>query len=69
MRVKACTDGQTDEQTERQTECINTFQFCWKVLKICIFLLGESDRRSKLDSNLQICQIGNNQIVNIFINI
>ena len=28
-RVRACTDG----QLERQTECINTFQLCWKVLK------------------------------------
>ena len=25
--------GQTDRQTDRQTECINTFQLCWKVLK------------------------------------
>ena len=23
---------QTDGQTDRQTECINTFQLCWKVL-------------------------------------
>ena len=23
----------TGEQTDRQTECINTFQLCWKVLK------------------------------------
>ena len=22
-----------DRQTDRQTECINTFQLCWKVLK------------------------------------
>ena len=22
-----------NRQSERQTECINTFQFCWKVLK------------------------------------
>ena len=29
MRVRAWTDRQTD----RQTECINTFQLCWKVLK------------------------------------
>ena len=25
--------GQTDIQTDRQTESINTFQLCWKVLK------------------------------------
>ena len=28
-RVRTGADGQTD----RQTECINTFQLCWKVLK------------------------------------
>ena len=28
MRVRACTDGQTGSQTE----CINTFQLCWKDL-------------------------------------
>ena len=28
------TDGNTDERlSDRQTECINTFQLCWKVLK------------------------------------
>ena len=25
--------AQTDRLTDRQTECINTFQLCWKVLK------------------------------------
>ena len=25
--------GQTDRQTDRQTECLNIFQLCWKGLK------------------------------------
>ena len=28
-RIRVCTGGRTD----RQTECISTFQLCWKVLK------------------------------------
>ena len=32
-RVRAPTDRKTDGQTDRQTECINTFHPCWKVLK------------------------------------
>ena len=29
MRIRTCTDGQTD----RQIECINAFRVCWKLLK------------------------------------
>ena len=32
-RVKACTDGRTD----RQTEFVNIFQLCWKLLKPMVY--------------------------------